>query len=267
MSARLQWFRMYSEAVDDEKLRLLAFEDRWHFVALLCCKAQGFLDDESDLMRRKVAVKLGLQVRELEEVSRRLAEVGLIERETLQPCAWDKRQFVSDRDPTNSERQKRWREKQRVANSNESKRVSNALHNAPVTALETETETDIKSANALSSDATAPVDRCDGKACPHQEIIALYHETLPELKTVVASRWEGSKDATALRTRWREDKRHQSLTFWKQLFLTVRTNSHWMGQGQSGWRGADLRWLVKRENFDKACDLMVDNLRRELAHG
>lgn len=85
MGEPLKWFRMYAESVDDEKLRLLAFEDRWHFVALLCCKAQGLLDGEDPLMRRKVAVKLGLAMRELDECARRLAEVGLIDAETLNP--------------------------------------------------------------------------------------------------------------------------------------------------------------------------------------
>jgi hypothetical protein len=51
----LTWFRMYSEAVDDEKLRLLAFEDRWHFVAILCCKAKRILDGDNELTRRKIA--------------------------------------------------------------------------------------------------------------------------------------------------------------------------------------------------------------------
>jgi hypothetical protein len=90
------WFRLYSEAVDDEKLRLLAFEDRWHFIALLCCKNNGILDAEPNLMRRKVAVKLGLDLRELGEVARRLAEVGLIDQESMQPLKWNDRQFKSD---------------------------------------------------------------------------------------------------------------------------------------------------------------------------
>lgn len=97
MSKNLPWFRVYSEAVDDPKLRLLAFEDRWHFVALLCCKCQGILDgNEDSIIRRMVAVKLGLDLRELDEVARRLSEVGLIEKDTLQPLAWDNRQFKSD---------------------------------------------------------------------------------------------------------------------------------------------------------------------------
>lgn len=39
------WLRLYTEAVDDEKLRLLAFEDRWHFIAILCCKGKGIIDE------------------------------------------------------------------------------------------------------------------------------------------------------------------------------------------------------------------------------
>ncbi len=93
--SHLPWFRMYTEAVDDAKLGLLAFEDRWHFFALLCCKGQGLIDG-SPLMRRKLSVKLGLDIRTLEEVARRLAEVGLINADTMEPIAWEKRQMQSD---------------------------------------------------------------------------------------------------------------------------------------------------------------------------
>ena len=130
----LPWFRTYTRLIDDEKLKLLAFEDRWHFMALLCCKGQGILDNPGELMRRKVAVKLGLAVRELDEVVRRLSEVGLIDADTLQPVAWDKLQFVSDSDPTRNERQARYRE--RV------KRTDNALRNGPVARTDTDSETE-----------------------------------------------------------------------------------------------------------------------------
>ena len=111
----LPWFRMYSRSVDDEKLRLLAFEDRWHFVALLCCKNMEILDDSDlQLMRRKVAVKLGLDVQELGEVARRLSEVGLIDRDTLQPTKWDDLQFKSD---SSKGRVKKYRERQKRSDS------------------------------------------------------------------------------------------------------------------------------------------------------
>ena len=139
MTDSIRWFRMYGEAVDDEKLRLLAFEDRWHYVALLCCKAQGVLDHGDPLMRRKVAVKLGLAERELDEVSRRLAEVGLIDAETLEPGAWDKRQFKGDQDNTAAERARRYRESKRVTGAS---RVTEPLRHGCVTRPETETETE-----------------------------------------------------------------------------------------------------------------------------
>ncbi len=82
----LPWFRMYHEALDDEKLRLIAFEDRWHFVAILCCKAKGILDEGNpDLIRRKVAVKLEITIDELEQVIEKLSVAGLIDSKTLHP--------------------------------------------------------------------------------------------------------------------------------------------------------------------------------------
>ena len=109
----IPWFRLYSDTVDDDKLRLLAFEDRWHFIALLCCKAKGIIDSADSLLYRRISVRLGLSSRELEEVARRLAEVGLINAETLQPVAWDQRQFYSDTDPTAADRKRTQREREK----------------------------------------------------------------------------------------------------------------------------------------------------------
>ena len=143
---KLPWFRMYAEAVDDDKLRLLAYEDRWHFVAIMCCMGQGILDSPPDLMRRKVAVKLGLDSRELDEVARRLSEVGLIDRNSLKPLAWDRRQFISDADNTAAERQRRRREKLKESNSKSTvtdvSRVTSRTCHGRVTRPDTDTDTD-----------------------------------------------------------------------------------------------------------------------------
>ena len=87
MSKRLPWFRAYTEMMDDEKLRLLAFEDRWHFVAILCLKFDGLLDKEQNhsLLSRKVALKMGLTIDELADVMKRLEAVGLVCSATYQP--------------------------------------------------------------------------------------------------------------------------------------------------------------------------------------
>lgn len=92
----MAWCRLYGEMVDDAKLKLLAFEDRWHYVALLCLKTQGVLDGaRPELLDRSVCAKLGLGAREADEVRRRLIEVDLIDQQ-WQPLGWDRRQFRSD---------------------------------------------------------------------------------------------------------------------------------------------------------------------------
>jgi len=128
MSKPLPWFRAYTEMMDDEKLRLLAFEDRWHFVAILCMKGAGILDEAGPLLMRKAAVKMGLAVRELDEVARRLSEVGLIDKDTLQPLAWDARQMKSD---SSAERVQAYRERQKQAKQS---------GNVTVTAQDTDTD-------------------------------------------------------------------------------------------------------------------------------
>lgn len=141
---KLPWFRVYTEMVDDEKLKLLAFEDRWHFVALLCIKGQGLLDkDEAPALKlRKVAVKLGLDLRTLDEVARRLDEVGLIDRETLQPVKWDDRQMRSDADTTAADRKRRQRQREKEAAGRPSDPITDASRVTPVTVTRTDTDTE-----------------------------------------------------------------------------------------------------------------------------
>ena len=151
MTLAMPWFRLYHRIIDDDKLRLLAFEDRWHFVALCCLKASGLLDSpDSPLRQRQIAVKLGIQVRELEEVGRRLSEVNLIDKNLI-PVAWDELQYQSD---NSTSRVKKFREKQQ---RNNVKR----FRNGDVTGQETDTDTELLAAKATSK-ARAPA-----FTCPH----------------------------------------------------------------------------------------------------
>ena len=86
-------------------------------------------------------------------------------------------------------------------------------------------------------------------SCPHLEIVNLYNEKLPELRSVLPERWEGSARAKDLQARWREDARHQDIEFWNALFTKLRESDWHMGR-VNGW-SADLGWIVKRSNFDK----------------
>lgn len=139
--SQMHWFRLYHRIVDDEKLRLLAFEDRWHFVALCCLRSSGILTEpDSELRTRRIAVKLGVQVRELDEISRRLREVDLID-ENLNPLAWNDLQFHSD---NSTERVQKYREKQQ---RNGAKRLGNVSE----TVQEAETDTEVSPSGDRSS--------------------------------------------------------------------------------------------------------------------
>ena len=126
----MQWFRLYNDIVDNHKIRMLAFEDRWHFVALCCLKSDGLLDEpDSDLRTRRIAVKLGVQVRELDEISRRLREVELIDN-AMNPLAWDELQYKSDK---STDRVKAFRERQKKQGGNKVKQPCNVSETAQET--------------------------------------------------------------------------------------------------------------------------------------
>lgn len=236
------WFRMYTEAVDDEKLRLLAFEDRWHFVALLCCKGKGILDEgEVGMVRRKVAVKLGLDLRELDEVARRLNEVGLIDATTLQPRAWSDRQFQSD---SSTERVRAYRER-RKRNGNVS-----------VTAQEADTDTDTEKTLSLPSGS----DCGSGKPThpPYQRIVDLYHSKLPMLRGVAKL---SAARKQAIRGRWSDGL--PDLDAWSEYFDIVAESSFLTGKAPPNGRRkpwqADFDWLIKETNTLKVFEGRYDD--------
>lgn len=293
MSKTMPWFRVYTEMVDDEKLRLLAFEDRWHFVALLCLKGQGLLDEGGPLLMRKVAVKLGLSVREVEEVVRRLAEVELIDKTTLQPLAWDARQMKSD---SSAERVKAFRERKKHAGQNGGKTPEiecnddgNARCNVTVTAQDIDTDTDKEdSYESLSpgfpdDDVGAPEDQTPNEpiskqalpACPHLELLDIFAEQLPELPQPKPELWEGQR-AKNLQARWkwcltakkRSGARYattkaEALDFFRRYFGYVAKSDFLTGR-DGRWAGCDLAWLVKADNFAKVLQGNYEN-RQEAA--
>jgi hypothetical protein len=96
--------------------------------------------------------------------------------------------------------------------------------------------------------------RPDIPACPHQEILALYHEILPTLTQM--RRWDGTR-AKNLTTRWREDAKRRSLDYWRGFFEYVSQSDFLMGRS-TRWR-ADLEWLTKAANFTKVIEGKYEN--------
>lgn len=90
--------------------------------------------------------------------------------------------------------------------------------------------------------------------CPHQEIIALYHEHLPMLNQVRA--WTPAR-ANALKARWREDVRRQNLDYWERMFKYIAKSDFLTGK-DGKWQ-ADLEWIIKEANFVKILEGKYEN--------
>lgn len=87
--------------------------------------------------------------------------------------------------------------------------------------------------------------------CPHGDIVALYHKHLPANPRIKV--WDGARQE-ALRTRWREDPKRQSLAYWDRFLRHVAASPFLTGKVE-GVNGRPflpgLEWLVKAGNFAK----------------
>lgn len=262
--SKLPWFRTYTRMVDDDKLKLLAFEDRWHFVALLCLKGEGLLDkgDAPALLMRKVAVKLGLDVRSLEEVARRLAEVGLIEQATLQPSKWATLQMRSDTDNTAAERKRRQRQRSKDAASEGDKGGHDEVTDASrVTGTDvTRTDTDIdkdkdKEETVNNSKAVGGADRDTSPAAPSSQARTTG-------KTATGTRLP---DDWKLPKGWGEwaIAEHPSLTEDEIRRQAAMFADHWHGKAGKDGRKAD--WGATWRNWIRRATEMPTARRPSLA--
>lgn len=91
--------------------------------------------------------------------------------------------------------------------------------------------------------------------CPHDEIIALYHEILPMCPQI---RIWSKKRRGYLQQRWRESAKHQTLDWWRGYFQHVKKSDFLIGkvQAQNGRQPflADLEWLIRPDNFIKVIE-------------
>ncbi len=84
--------------------------------------------------------------------------------------------------------------------------------------------------------------------CPHEQIIALYHEVLPQCPKVTSWNGHGRKQ---LALRWREDKARQSIDWWRDIFGKVAQSDFLMGRKPNTTFLFSLGWFVGPRNFEK----------------
>lgn len=102
-----------------------------------------------------------------------------------------------------------------------------------------------------ASDADAPPAKPAKPDCPHQQIIALYHELLPTSPEI--RDWTPAR-AIHLRTRWNETPERQNLDWWERFFGYIAKSDFLTGKSHSRDRKpfcAPLDWICKAENFAK----------------
>ena len=119
------------------------------------------------------------------------------------------------------------------------------------------------SSTAEADDSQAEVKSSGFSQCPHQEIIAAYHEVLPELPKVRG--WNDSR-AKQLNARWRESlqrlrkvnapyTKEAGIDWWRQFFHSIRAAPHYLHgfQRKDGtyWRPPGLVWFLSPDKFLK----------------
>jgi hypothetical protein len=92
------------------------------------------------------------------------------------------------------------------------------------------------------------IDPADRDSVPVVEVIELFNrtfETLPEVKVF------SEKRKTAVRRRWKENPKLQTLESWEHFFDWVKQSNFLMGRTEKPWTGFCFDWLFNPTNFAK----------------
>jgi hypothetical protein len=103
----------------------------------------------------------------------------------------------------------------------------------------------------LKKEDMSSADKSAFPSCPHEKIIALFHETCPMLPRVRS--WT-DKRRGHLQARWKEDLERQDLGWWREFFGYISKSAFLTGKVLSGDRKpfiADLPWIIEPEHFAK----------------
>ena len=133
----MKWFKLYTELAQHPRLRILAFEDRWHYVSLMCAKADGTLEQDAALRDKMLGVHLGLSAVEMDAVKDRLMDVDLITSD-WDIINWEDKQSS---DATGAARKRRQRAKEKLSKEKEL-RIKNKEQNVTVTGQSRDTKKD-----------------------------------------------------------------------------------------------------------------------------
>lgn len=256
------WFRLWTDMVNDPKWRTIArasgqkigdvVTTYLHMLTLAANatergRTQGFADED-------IATALDIDLIQVTSI-REAMQGRVLDGDYL--LGWEKRQPL--REDGSSERGKQHRELEKLRAE-----VERFKKEAETNATERNRTQPNARGEEIREDKSKPKDLTnpDGLVvgsdaddehsnCPHKEIVAIYHEVLPQCPRI--RDWTPAR-AKQLRARWNEDESRQSLDYWKRYFEYVATCDFLVGKVEGSGRRpffADLEWLTKAANFAK----------------
>lgn len=226
----MKWFRLWTDILDDVKmLQLTDYEFKIFTFLLAHASEVDSMSGECQSNVKSMSIRFRTQVNHLSKAFETFQKLGLITMNGdghIKITNWSKRQFRSDNVYA------------RVKKHREVTQNRNVSCNDIETVSETDSDTD--------------TDRDINISCPHKEIVQTYNDILGTILTPAKySLWMKSDRSKTLQSRWKQDKKHQSLEFWEGLFIYVRDKCPFLvGTNDRQWK-ADIGWIIKRENFIK----------------
>lgn len=187
---------------------------------------------------------------------------------------WDKRQPKREDagDPESGAKPAAQRKREQRDRDRQAKKTGQCHDESRNVTTDKDTDTDTERAEeanaslstAAPKDGESATDDDNGEqpgrpACPHQRIVAAYHEILPELRQV--RDWNETR-RRLLGRRWSEQPERQCLEWWEGFFRYVSTSDFLMGKttGRDGRPfDCDLEWLVRPTNFAKVVEGKYEN--------
>ena len=151
------WMRLYTEALNDPKVQMLSGDNfkAWVNIMLLVKErdSDGVLPPLDD-----VAFALRISLGEATTMVVSLKKAGLLDADEhcLFVHGWEKRQYRNDSDPSNAERQKRYREKRRSNSNGLLRSVTPVTVTPPDTDTDTDTDTEQNREESETAVAASP---------------------------------------------------------------------------------------------------------------
>lgn len=253
----IQWLRLWHEMPNDPKWRTIARASKQPISAVIAVYLHLLVAASANASERgrtesvcieDLASALDLESEQVTQIMEAM-QGRVLEGEWI--AGWEKRQV--EREDGSAARAKAWREAQKElkkaqANAGERKKTPEEEKDKDTDKEPLTTPDGVVVASYAGN--TLPTGEIKPD-CPHQQIIALYHEILPMCPQV--RDWTPAR-AQQLRCRWNEDKSRQSLDYWRRFFEYVKTCGFLVGIQPNAQRRpffADLEWLTKSGNFTK----------------